>query len=112
MHAASVTSHFTLNPGIPSQAGYCEWLHSGNEAGAWRTAAGQDRQARTGPACRSMKGLLLQAYLVGGAHASVEDVQGHTHQSGVGHPGAIVPSPHLPLLVRLHLRSHLPDQAQ
>ena len=49
----------------------------------------------------------VEANLVGGAHASIEDVQGDADQGRVRHPGAVVAVAHLPVLVRLHLRSML-----
>ena len=48
------------------------------------------------------------ADLVGRRHVRVEDNLGHGHQRGVRHPRAVVPVPHLTLLVRLHLRSPAP----
>ena len=43
-------------------------------------------------------------HLIGGTHASIEDVQGNAHQGRVSHPGTIMSVPHLPLLVCLHLQ--------
>lgn len=66
----------------------------------------------SGRKCKRLSFPRSKAHLVGGAHSSIEDVQGHTHQSRVGNPGTIVPSPHLPLLVCLHLHSNLADEAR